>query len=57
MYFGNVDASFLVTRSHNMTYAFTLISQSSNAQTRKNNLKVLTKQLQSIKFNSVLSNE
>lgn len=56
MYFGNVDASFLVTRSHNMTYAFTLISQSSNAQTRKNNLKVLTKQLQSIKFNSVLSN-
>lgn len=57
MYFGNVVASFLVTRSHNMTYAFTLISRSNNAQTRKNNLKVLTKQLQSIKFNSVLSNE
>ena len=57
MYFGNVDASFLVTCSHNMTYAFTLISQSSNLQTRTNNLKILTKQLQSIKFNSVLSNE
>ncbi len=57
MYFGNVDASFLVTRSHNMTYAFTLISQSSNEQTRKNNLKVLTKQLQSLKFKSASSNE
>jgi hypothetical protein len=57
MYFGNIDASFLVTRSHNMTYAFTLISQSSNEQTRKNNLKLLTNQLQSIKFNSASSNE
>lgn len=52
MYFGNIDASFLVTRSHNMTYAFTLISKNSHAQTRKNNLKILTRQLQSIKFQS-----
>lgn len=52
MYFGNIDASFLVTRSHNMTYAFTLISKNSNVQIRKNNLKILTRQLQSIKFQS-----
>ncbi len=52
MYFGNMDASFLVTRSNNMTYAFTLISNNSNAQIRKNNLKMLTGQLQAIKFQS-----
>ena len=52
MYFGNMDASFLVTRSHNMTYAFTLISKNSNAQLRKNNLKMLTRQLQSIQYQS-----
>lgn len=52
MYFGNMDASFLVTRSYNMTYAFTLISKRSDAQIRKNNLKKLTSQLQSIKFQS-----
>jgi len=53
MYFGDIDASFLVTYSHDMTYAFTLISKNSNAETRKNNLKMLTEQLRSIKFNSV----
>ena len=51
MYFGNIDASFLVTRSHNMTYAFTLISKNSNEQKRKNNLNILLEQLKSIKFN------
>lgn len=56
MYFGNVDASFLVTSSQDMTYGFILLSQSSNEQLRKNNLKMLTQQLQSIKFNSVPSN-
>lgn len=50
MYFGDTDASFLVTRSHNMTYAFTLISKNSNEQVRKKNLKMLTKQLESITF-------
>ena len=57
MYFGDTDASFLVTNAHNMTYAFTLISKNANEQTRKNNLKMLTKQLQSIRFNSVAGNE
>ncbi|OAI50047.1 hypothetical protein AYO45_00260 [Gammaproteobacteria bacterium SCGC AG-212-F23] len=52
MYFGNIDASFLVTRANNMTYAFTLVSKNNNAQIRKNNLKALTEQLQSIKFYS-----
>lgn len=52
MYFGDIDASFLVTRSFNMTYAFTLISKDSNEQIRKNNLKLLTGLLQSIKFQS-----
>lgn len=52
MCFGNIDASFLVTNLHSMTYAFTLISKNGNEQTRKNNLKLLTNQLQSIKFNS-----
>ena len=55
MYFGNMDASFLVTRSDNMTYAFTLISKNSDEQIRKNNLKMLTEQLQSIKFQSCSS--
>jgi hypothetical protein len=50
MYFGDTDASFLVARSHNMTYAFTLISKNSNEQVRKNNLKALIEQLQSIQF-------
>lgn len=52
MYFGNTDASFLVTNYKNMTYAFTLISRDSSKQLRENNLQTLTKQLGSIKFNS-----
>lgn len=51
MHFGTIDASFLVTNSHNMTYAFTLISNDANKQARINNLDVLTKKLESIKFN------
>lgn len=56
MYFGDMDATFLVTRSHNMTFAFTLISKNSNVKIRKNNLKILTTQLQSIKFQSCSGN-
>jgi hypothetical protein len=51
MNFGNIDAAFLVTNYHSMTYAFTLISRNSNQQTRKDNLKLLMNQLQTIKFN------
>jgi hypothetical protein len=50
MNFGNVDAAFLVTNYHSMTYAFTLISRNSNEQKRKDNLKLLMNHLQSIKF-------
>lgn len=57
MYFGNIDASFLVTNAHSMTYAFTLISKNTNEQARKNNLNILTKQLQSIKFNAAMDTE
>lgn len=57
MYFGSIDASFLVTNSHNMTYAFTLISKNINEQARKNNLNILTRQLQSIKFNAAMGAE
>lgn len=51
LYFGNIDVSFLVTNSDNMTYAFTLISKDDNEQIRKKNLQMLIRQLQSIKFN------
>ena len=57
MYFGSIDISFLVTNVRNMTYAFTLISKNTNEQARKNNLNILTKQLQSIKFNAVMDVE
>lgn len=57
MYFGSIDASFLVTNARNRTYAFTLISKNTNEQARKNNLNILTKQLQSIKFNAVMDVE
>jgi hypothetical protein len=57
MYLGNIDASFLLTRSHDMTYAFTLLSKNNNKQIRKNNLKTLVGQLQSIKFQSCSGNE
>ncbi len=50
MYFGNTDASFLVTRANDMTYAFTLVSKNSNDQIREDNLKALTEQLQAIKL-------
>lgn len=50
MYLGNIDVSFLVTRPYDMTYAFTLVSRSNNEQTRKDHLKLLTEQLQSIEF-------
>jgi hypothetical protein len=55
MYFGDTSASFLVTHVSNMTFAFTLISRNSSEQTRKNNLTMLTQQLESIKFNSEMS--
>jgi hypothetical protein len=55
MYFGNIDASFWVANSQGMTYAFTLISRNPNQQTRSNNLKRLTKQLQTIQFNTTVS--
>jgi|GEM_PF-6248899 len=52
MYFGNIDASFLVVRPNDKTYAVTLVSQNSNEQIRKKNLEMLKEQLQSIKFKS-----
>lgn len=52
MYFGAMDASFWVTRSYDMTYAFTLVSKNSDETKRKNNLKMITEQLESVKFHS-----
>lgn len=50
LYLGNTDVTFLVARSDDMTYAFTLASQNSDENLRKSNLELLTRILDSIKL-------